>query len=244
MRQHLADVLAVVAALHLGAEADAALLGAVADHLVQAVEGAAADEQDVGGVDLDEILVRVLAPALRRNRGHGALDQLQQRLLHALAGHVAGDRGVVGLARDLVDLVDVDDALLRLLDVVVALLQQLLDDVLDILADIAGFGQGGRIGHHEGHVEQARQGLRQQGLARAGGADQQDVALGQFDFVVLAAAGCAGACSGCRPPRPGSSWPDPGRSRTGRGCRRSPSGWAAVALGALPGRLGRRSRRG
>jgi len=36
--------------------------------------------------------------------------KLQQRLLHAFAGHVPGDRGVVGLARDLVDLVDIDDA--------------------------------------------------------------------------------------------------------------------------------------
>ena len=93
--------------------------------------------------------------------------------------------GLSRLARNLVDLVDVDDALLRLLDVVVALLQQLLDDVLDVLADIAGFGQRRRVGHDEGHVEQARQRLRQQRLAGAGRADQQDVALGQFDLVVL-----------------------------------------------------------
>jgi hypothetical protein len=92
---------------------------AVADDLFQAGEGAAADEQDVGGVDLQEFLLRMLAPALRRHRGHGAFHDLQQRLLHALARHVAGDRGVVGLAADLVDLVDVDDAALRALDVVV-----------------------------------------------------------------------------------------------------------------------------
>ena len=36
------------------------------DDLFQAGKGAAADEQDVGGVDLDEILVRMLAAALRR----------------------------------------------------------------------------------------------------------------------------------------------------------------------------------
>ena len=91
-----------------------------ADDLVEAGEGAAADEQDVAGVDLQELLLRMLAPALRRHRGDRALDQLEQRLLHALAGHVAGDRRVVRLARDLVDLVDVDDARLGLLDVVVA----------------------------------------------------------------------------------------------------------------------------
>src|SRR5712672_286701 len=50
----------------------------------------------------------------------------------ALAGHVAGDRGIVGLARYLVDLVDVDDAALGALDVVFGGLQQLENNVLDV----------------------------------------------------------------------------------------------------------------
>ena len=77
-----------------------------------------------GGVDLQELLLRVLAATLGRHAGGRPLDDLEQRLLHALAGDVAGDRRVVALARDLVDLVDVDDAALRLLDVVVGVLQQ------------------------------------------------------------------------------------------------------------------------
>src|SRR3546814_17588591 len=92
-------------------------------------------------------------------------DLLQQDLLHALARHVAGDRRVVGLAADLVDLIDIDDAALRPLDIVVGRLQQLEDDVLDILADIAGLGQRGGVGHRERHVDDAGQRLRQQGLA-------------------------------------------------------------------------------
>ena len=95
--------------------------------------------------------------------------------MHALARDVAGDRGVVGLAADLIDLVDIDNAALGALDVVVGGLQQLEDDVLDVLADITGFGERGRISHGEGHVEDARQRLRQQRLAGAGRADQQDV---------------------------------------------------------------------
>jgi hypothetical protein len=93
--------------------------------ILETDERSAADEQDVGGVDLQELLLRVLAAALGRHARRRALDDLQQRLLHALAGDVAGDRRVVALARDLVDLVDVDDAALRLLDVVVGVLQQL-----------------------------------------------------------------------------------------------------------------------
>src|SRR6185503_18151188 len=154
--QEVVGGLGVLRAPHLRAEADAGLLGAVAHDLLEAVERAAADEEDVGGIDLDEILVRMLAPALRRHRGDGAFDELEQRLLHALARHVAGDRRVVRLARDLVDLVDVDDAALRLVDVVVAVLQELLDDVLDVLADIARFGERRRVGDHEGNVQQPR----------------------------------------------------------------------------------------
>jgi hypothetical protein len=45
--------------------------------------------------------------------------------------------GVLALAGDLVDLVDVDDAGLGLLDVVVSGLDQLEQDVLDVLADVA-----------------------------------------------------------------------------------------------------------
>ena len=79
--------------------------------------------------------------------------------------HVAGDRRVVALAGDLVDLVDVDDAALRLLDVVVGVLEQVEDDVLDVLADVAGLGEAGGVGDGERHVEDARQRLREQRLA-------------------------------------------------------------------------------
>src|SRR5205807_9368204 len=80
------------------------------DDPLQAIEGAAADEEDVGGVDLDEVLVGMLAAALRWHVGDRALEALSQRLRYALTRDVARDRRVIGLARDLVDLVDVDDA--------------------------------------------------------------------------------------------------------------------------------------
>src|SRR5262249_9252497 len=157
---------------------------ALLDDLLQAGERPAADEQHVGGVDLDELLVRVLAPALRRHRGGGALENLQQRLLDALAGDVPGDRRVLALARDLVDLIDVDDAGFGLLDVVVRRLDQLAQDVLDVLADVAGVGQGGRVRDRDRQVEQPGQRLGEQRLARAGRAEQQDVGLGQLDALV------------------------------------------------------------
>jgi len=56
---------------------------------------------------------------------------------------------------------------------------------LNVLADIAGFGERRRIRHGEGHIEDARKRLRQQRLAGTGRADQQDVRLREFDVVVL-----------------------------------------------------------
>jgi hypothetical protein len=63
----------------------------------------------------------MLAPAMRWHIRGRALHELEQRLLHALARDVADDRRVVGFARNLVDLVDIDDAALCALDVVVRL---------------------------------------------------------------------------------------------------------------------------
>ena len=102
---------------------------------------------------------------------------LEQRLLHALTRDVTRDRRVVRLARDLVDLVDVDDAGLGPLDVEVGGLDQLEEDVLDVLADVAGLRERRGVGDGEGDVEDPRQRLREQGLAAARGAEQQDVAL-------------------------------------------------------------------
>src|SRR5271156_5842521 len=123
----------------------------------------------------------MLAAALGRHRGHRAFDYLEQCLLDAFARHVARDRRVVALARNFVDLVDVDDAALASLDVVVGILEQRQYDVLDVFADVAGLGQRGRVGDRERHLQKAGEGLGEQRLADAGRAYQQDVGFLQFD---------------------------------------------------------------
>ena len=176
-----------LAALHLFLrEADLPAAGARLDDLLEAVERAAADEQDVLGVDLDVFLLRMLAAALRRNRRDRALEDLEQRLLHAFAGDVARDARVLRLARDLVDLVDVDDAALALGDVEVARLQQPDENVLDVLTDVARFGERRGVGDGEGNIEDAGERLREQRLADARRTDQQDVRLVELDIVIRA----------------------------------------------------------
>ena len=167
----------------LRAEADLLLPDPLLDDVVQPHERPAADEQDVGGVHLQELLLGMLASALGGYVADGALQDLQQRLLNPLARDVAGDGRVLALAGDLVDLVDVDDAPLRLLDVVIGVLQQVDDDVLDILAHVARLGQVGGVGDGERDIQDLGQGLRQQGLAAAGGSQQQDVRLAQLHVI-------------------------------------------------------------
>src|SRR5437763_2816642 len=188
LRHHLGEQLRgfdVVLRADVGAEPEGVLADAARDDLVHPGERAAADEEDVRRVDREELLVRVLAPALRRHRGDRPLEDLQQRLLDAFARDVARDRRVVRLPRDLVHLVDVDDPRLGLLDVEVRGLDQLEEDVLDVLTDVTGFGQRGRVGDRERNIEDARERLRKQRLAAAGRTEQQDVRLLQLDVAVL-----------------------------------------------------------
>ena len=85
------------------------------------------------------------------------------------------------LPGDLVYLVDVDDTLLSSADVEVCRLNEAQEDVLNVLADISGFGQGRRIGDGEGYVEHLGKGLGEQGLAGASWPREQDVRLVQLD---------------------------------------------------------------
>ena len=93
-----------------GLESDGAFADAALDYLLQSNKGSANDEEDVGGVNGCELLVRMLAATLRRHIGNRAFQNLEQRLLHAFTGNIAGDGRILILAADLVDLIDIDDA--------------------------------------------------------------------------------------------------------------------------------------
>jgi hypothetical protein len=97
-------------------------------------------------------------------------DDFQKGLLDALAGHIARDRDILRRAGDFVDFVNVDDAPLGALLVSVGVLEKLQQDVLHVLADVAGLRQRRGVGQSDGHVDDARQGLSQQRLARSRGA--------------------------------------------------------------------------
>ena len=186
LREHLTQQVVLVdrgGAGDLGVKAHALVAHAIGDNLVQTHKGTAADKQDIGRVDLQQLLLGVLAAAGGRNACHRALKDLKQRLLNALARNVAGDGEVLGLAGDLVDLVHVDDADLRTLDIAIGSIDELEQDVLHVLAHVTGLGECGGVGDGKRHLEDARERLGEQGLTGTGGTEQQDVGLGELHLV-------------------------------------------------------------
>ena len=94
-----------------GVETNTLVTNTLLNDLFEARESAATNEQHVGGVDLNEFLVRMLATTLWRNRSNGSFENLQQCLLNTFARHVTSNAGVFCFTRNLVDFVDVHDAL-------------------------------------------------------------------------------------------------------------------------------------
>src|SRR5262249_29215026 len=125
----------------VGAEADGLFAEAFADDVFEADERAAADEENVAGVDLDVLLLRVLATPLWRDVADGAFEHFEQGLLDAFAGNVARDADVLARLGDLVDFVDIDDAALGGFDVEVGGVEELQEQIFDIFTDVAGFGE-------------------------------------------------------------------------------------------------------
>ena len=161
------------------AEADHLAAHSLGDDLVEADECAAADEEDVRRVDLNVLLLGMLAAALRRHVGHGPFEHFQERLLHAFARDVPRDGDVLARLADLVDLVDEDDAPLGRLDVKVGGVQELQEQVLDVFADVARLGERGRVADRKGDLQILGQGLGQQGFPASVGPMSR-----MFDFSI------------------------------------------------------------
>ena len=179
-----------------GAEADGGALHAAFDLVGEFVERAADDEEDVPGVDLAR--TRRAAALHLHHRLHlaeqvglavegdiGFLHELEQVDLHAAAGDIAA--GEVLRGGDLVDLVDVDDAVLGQLDIAIGRLHEVAHEVLDIAADIAGLGKLRRVGLHERHADELGDAAHEVGFADAGGAEEDDVLLGVVALAQLGA---------------------------------------------------------
>ena len=129
--------------------------------------------------------MRMLASALRRHRSNCSLDDLKESLLNTFTGHVAGDGCILRFSADLIDLINVNDALLRALNIKISRLDQTEKNVLDVLTDIARLSQCRSVGDGKGHIQNLGKRLRKQGLAASCRTQQHYVGLGKFNIEIL-----------------------------------------------------------
>src|SRR5690606_18013931 len=170
-------------------EADAPIAEAARDDLRQPGERAADDEEDVPRVDraarraplphLEEILELRSDVERASQRDLGVLHELQKRHLHAAAARIAST-GRVLRGRDLVDLVEEDDAVLGKERVSIRDAVELADHVLDIAADVSRLGELGAVRLDERNADHLGEDLDEVGFPDARRTQEDDVL---FDIV-------------------------------------------------------------
>ena len=114
-----------VTRLDLGIKSYGLLVKPVLYYLIKSFKSTAADKEDIGGIYLYELLVRMLPSSLRRNRCHGSFYYLKECLLNAFTRYIPCDRYVLTLPRYLVYLIDIDDAVFGTLDIIIRSLDKL-----------------------------------------------------------------------------------------------------------------------
>ena len=176
-------------------EADRPLTETPVHDLLESGESTADDEKNVARIDrLAGGLASVAAHlehglhlrlhVLRIAHRHlGFLHQLQQGRLHPASADIASSdiRGT----RDLVDLVEVNDAVLGELDVAIGLAHELAHEIINIAADITGLGEFRRIGLHERHADEFGDVFDEVGFPDTGGTDDDDILLRELNPLCL-----------------------------------------------------------
>lgn len=108
----------------IGIVANDTRIEALCDAVADAVESAAADKENVAGVDGNHTLLGVLASALWWDIDDGAFEKFEEALLYALSADIACDGGIVSLTGDLIDFVDEDDTSFGAFDIEIGLLEE------------------------------------------------------------------------------------------------------------------------
>ena len=94
-------------------------------NLFQSIKGAAANEENIGCINLKHFLMRMLSASLRGHIGCCPFDDLKKRLLYAFTGHISGDGNILRLLGNLVNLINIDDSILCAVNVIICRLNQL-----------------------------------------------------------------------------------------------------------------------
>ena len=128
--------------------------------------------------------MRMLSSALRRNTCNGSFQDLQKCLLYALTGHISGNGSVLGFSCDLVDLINIDDSVLRTFNIVICCLNDLQKNILNILANIACLCESSGICDGKRNIQKSRQCLCKKCLTGTCRTKHQDITLLQLNVQI------------------------------------------------------------
>ena len=78
--------------------------------MLDPVESPTANEENVSCINRNSFFMWVLPAKSRWHLSERSLDQLEQSLLHTLAGNIARNRRILAFPSDFVDLVNIDDS--------------------------------------------------------------------------------------------------------------------------------------
>ena len=113
---------------------------------------------------------------VRRHHRHVAvLHQLEEIRLHAASGDIAPRARLA--RRQLVHLVEIDDAVLRALHIAARAPDEIAHEIIDVAADIPRLAELRRVRLHERHTDEFRRRADEMRLADARRTEQQDVLL-------------------------------------------------------------------
>ena len=144
-------------------------------------ECTATDKQDISGIYCSQRNHCILAVCSDRNLYISSLQKFQHSLLYSFSTYIS----LIGvfLLGDLIDLIDKDNTVFRLLHIVVCCCQKLGNNALNVIPNIACLSQRSRIRDRERHIQKLRQCLDKIGLATSCRSDHKHVGFLDSDIV-------------------------------------------------------------
>mmetsp|Transcript_27210 Transcript_27210/g.75064 ORF Transcript_27210/g.75064 Transcript_27210/m.75064 type:complete len:333 (+) Transcript_27210:352-1350(+) len=123
----------------------------------QARVGSSANKEDIGGVNLQEFVARILATGVLGHINDGSFHNFEQRMLHPFTRNVSRNGDISSRFSNLVNFVNVDNALLGAFDVVSRFDVQLVENAFHVFSDVTRLGETGGIGNDERGVHELGQ---------------------------------------------------------------------------------------
>ena len=129
------------------------------DDFFNTIKGTTHDEEDIFRINLNHLLLRMLASTLRWHTCNCSLDNLKKGLLHPFTRNITCDRNVLAFLGNLVNFIHIDNPTLCALNVKVSSLQEFEEDVFHILTHITSLSKSCCIRNRKRHIQALSQGL-------------------------------------------------------------------------------------